>query len=352
MPSPLGSRGPIHGTERSPSPIGSLTRRALAGILVASIPAAMAAAQGGGDPLPSWREGTTKQAILDFLDATTTEGGPDFVQPVDRLAVFDNDGTLWVEQPLYTQIVFAFDRVRALAPQHPEWADREPFRAVIAGDMAALAQAGQKGLAQIIAVTHTGMTPEAFHQAALDWLATAQHPRFRRPYTECVYQPMVELLTLFRARGFRTCIVSGGTTEFMRPWAGRVYGVPPEQVVGTTFRLRYEVRDGRGDLLTLPELEFNDDGPGKPASISRLLGRRPVAAFGNSDGDYEMLEYTTTGPGRRLGVIVHHDDAEREYAYDRQSHVGRLDRGLTDAGRQGWHLASMRRDWGQIFPGG
>jgi phosphoserine phosphatase len=309
------------------------------------------AAQQGGDPLPSWRDGATKRAILDFLEATTREGGPDFVAPADRLATFDNDGTLWVEQPIYTQVAFALDRVRALAPRHPDWADREPFRSVIAGDMAAVARAGEKGIAEIIAVTHTGMTPEVFRQTALDWLASARHPRFHRPYTECIYQPMLEVLALFRARGFRTCIVSGGTTEFMRPWAEQVYGVPLEQVVGTAFRLRYEMVQGRGELLTLPQIEFIDDGPGKPAAISRILGRRPIAAFGNSDGDYEMLEYTTTGPGRRLGVIVHHDDAEREYAYDRQSHVGRLDRGLTDAERQGWRLISMRGDWARVFPG-
>jgi len=327
-----------------------LSRRAVTALLLAALPGAAAGQQGGGDPLPSWREGATKRAILDFLDAVTTEGGPDFVAPADRLAVFDNDGTLWVEQPLYTEFVFAFDRVRTLAPQHPEWADREPFRSVIAGDMAAVARAGHKGIAEIIAVTHTGMMPEVFHQTALDWLATARHPRFHRPYTDCIYQPMLEVLALFRARGFRTYIVSGGTTEFMRPWAERVYGVPPDQVVGTTFKLRYEVVQDRGELLTLPEIELIDDGPGKPAGISRIIGRRPVAAFGNSDGDYEMLEYTTTGPGRRLGVIVHHDDAEREYAYDRQSHIGRLDRGLSDAERKGWHLASMRGDWSRVFP--
>ena len=328
-----------------------LHRRALTALLLAALPGAAAAQQQGGDPLPSWRDGATKRAILGFLDAVTTEGGPDFVAPNDRLATFDNDGTLWVEQPIYTQVAFAFDRARALAPQHPDWTTREPFRSLIAGDMAAVARSGEKGIAEIIAATHTGMTPEAFRQAALDWLATARHPRFHRPYTECIYQPMLEVLALFRSRGFRTCIVSGGTTEFMRPWAERVYGVPPDQVVGTTFKLRYEVREGRGELLTLPDIEAIDDGPGKPVGISRFIGRRPVAAFGNSDGDYEMLEYTTTGPGRRLGVIVHHDDGEREYAYDRQSHVGRLERGLDDAGHKGWHLASMRNDWVKVFPG-
>jgi phosphoserine phosphatase len=327
-----------------------LPRRAFTAMMLAAIPGAAAAQQGGADPLPSWREGATKRAILNFLVSVTTEGSPDFVAQAERLAVFDNDGTLWAEQPIYTQVGFALERARAMAPQHPEWADREPFRSLIAGDMAAVVRAGEKAIAEIVAATHTGMTPEAFRQTAIEWLATARHPRFGRPYTECVYQPMLEVLALFRARGFRTCIVSGGTTEFMRPWAERVYGVPPDQVVGTTFKLRYEVTQGRGELLTLPEIEFIDDGPGKPASISRIIGRRPTAAFGNSDGDYEMLEYATTGPGRRLGVIVRHDDAEREYAYDRQSSIGRLERGLDDAARQGWHLASMREDWAQVFP--
>jgi phosphoserine phosphatase len=328
-----------------------LTRRVLGTLLLSGL-AGAAVAQQGGDPLPSWRDGAAKRAILDFLQATTTEGSADFLAPAERLAVFDNDGTLWVEQPVYAEFAFAFDRIRALAPQHPEWSEREPFRAVLAGDLAALARGGMQSLAQIIAVTHTGMTPDAFRRTALDWLATARHPRFGRPYTQCVYQPMLEVLALFRARGFRTCIVSGGTTEFMRPWAERTYGVPPEHVVGTTFKLRYEVRDGRGELVTLPEVELIDDGPGKPAGIARILGRRPIAAFGNSDGDYQMLEYATTGPGRRLGLVVHHDDAEREYAYDRQSPVGRLDRGLGDAAARGWILASIRTDWARVFPDG
>jgi phosphoserine phosphatase len=329
----------------------AIQRRALSALLLAALPG-IAAAQRTGDPLPSWRDGTTKRAILDFLRATTTTGSADFVAPAGRLAVFDNDGTLWVEQPIYTQLTFAFDRVRALAPQHPEWATEEPFRSVIAHDMAGVVAAAEHGIAKIVAATHTGMSPEAFRQIAGDWLATARHPRFARPYTECIYQPMLEVLSLFRTRGFRTCIVSGGTTEFMRPWAERTYGVPPEQVVGTAFKLRYGVTQGGGDLTTLPEIDLIDDGPGKPAGISRAFGRRPIAAFGNSDGDYEMLEYTTTGPGRHLGLIVHHDDAAREYAYDRQSHIGKLDRGLNDAQRQGWLLASMHDDWARIFPGG
>ncbi|WP_249681009.1 HAD family hydrolase [Roseococcus pinisoli] len=326
-----------------------IQRRALSALVLAALPG-LAAAQGRGDPLPSWREGGTKRAILDFLRATTTPGSADFVAPAERLAVFDNDGTLWVEQPLYAQFAFALDRVRALAPQHPEWAMRDPFRAVLANDMHALVQTGEHGLAEIIAVTHTGMSPEVFRQTALAWLATARHPRFARPYTECIYQPMLEVLALFRARGFRTCIVSGGTLEFMRPWAEQAYGVPPDQIVGTTFKLHYGLANGRGELTTLSEVDLLDDGPGKPAGIARAFGRRPIAAFGNSDGDYEMLEYTTTGPGRRLGLIVHHDDAAREYAYDRQSHIGRLDRALTAAPQQRWLVTSMRDDWARVFP--
>jgi phosphoserine phosphatase len=313
-------------------------RRPLFATLLAGIPASAAAQPGASDPLPSWREGAAKRAILDFLSATTTEGAPDFVGPAERVAVFDNDGTLWPELPMITQILFALDRVRALAPQNPGWAEREPFRSILAGDMAGAARSGEAGLAEVIAATHTGMTPEAFGRTVLDWLASAQHPRFGRPFTDCVYQPMLEVLALFRTRGFRTFIVSGGTTEFIRAWAEQAYGILPEQVVGTTFAVRYERTGSRGELLTLPSVDFVNEGPGKAIGMSRIIGRRPVAAFGNSDGDYEMLEYATTGPGRRLGVFVHHDDAGREYAYDRGAPIGALDRGLTDAPRQGWNV--------------
>lgn len=324
-----------------------LARRSLSALLLAGLASrALAQGAGGGDPLPSWRAGPRKQAILDFLSATMTEGGPDFVPASERLAVFDNDGTLWVEQPMYTQLTFALERVHALAPQHPEWTTREPFRSVLAGDHAGLARAGEHGLIEIVMATHTGMSPDDFHRIVEDWLGRARHPRFHRPYTELVFQPMLELLALLRARGFATCIVSGGTVEFMRPWTERIYGIPPQNVVGTTFRMRFE----NGRLTRLPEVEWVDDGPGKPVSISRFLGRLPQAAFGNSDGDYEMLEYVTGGSGRRLGMIVHHDDAAREYAYDRQSHSGRLDRGLNDAAGRGWHLISMKDDWARIFP--
>jgi len=323
-----------------------LSRRTFASLALAAAASRALAQAPASDPLPSWRDGATKRAILDFLRSTTTPGDPAFVAPAERLATFDNDGTLWVEQPMYAQVAFAFDRVRALAPQHPEWRQSEPFRSVLANDMAGVARAGERGLIAIVGATHSGMSPEEFHRIVLDWIGRARHPRFERLYTELVYQPMLEALAAFRAAGYRTCIVSGGTVEFMRPWSERVYGIPPEQVVGTTFQLRYQ--DGR--LTRLAQVDLMNDGPGKPVGISRFLGRRPVAAFGNSDGDYQMLEYTTGGPGRRLGVIVHHDDAAREYAYDRTSRVGKLDRALTDAPGKGWIVASMRDDWARVFP--
>ncbi len=324
-----------------------LARRGLAGLLLAAA-SGPAMAQTGADPLPSWRDGARKRAILDFLAATTTEGGPDFVPAAERLAVFDNDGTLWVEQPLYTEFVFALERVRDLAPNHPDWATREPFRSLLANDRAALMRQGQRGFAELIAASHTGVTPDEFHAAVSAWLARARHPRFQRPYTELVYRPMLEVLALFRARGFVTAIVSGGTIEFLRPWTLRIYGIPTDLVVGTNFKMRWADEK----LTILPEIDLVDDGPGKPVGIGRFLGRHPQAAFGNSDGDYEMLAYVTGRPGRRLGVIVHHDDAAREFAYDRQSHVGKLDRGLNDAAGRGWHLISMKDDWSSVFPAG
>ncbi|MBR0651773.1 haloacid dehalogenase-like hydrolase [Roseomonas terrae] len=323
-----------------------LSRRGLSGMMLAALSARATAAQAGDDPLPSWRDGERKRAILDFLAATTTEGDAGFVPPGDRLAVFDNDGTLWVEQPMYTQLAFALDRVHALAPQHPEWQTQEPFRSVLAHDREGLSRAGTRGLVEIVKATHAGMSPDEFHVIVEDWLRQARHPRFGRPYTELIYQPMLEVLALFRARGFRTCICSGGTAEFMRPWTERVYGIPPGNVVGTTFQMSFE----NGRLLRLPEMDLINDGPGKPVGMSRFLGGLPQAAFGNSDGDYEMLQVVTAGPGRRLGMIVHHDDALREYAYDRQSHFGRLDRALNDAARRGWHLISMADDWSNVFP--
>jgi phosphoserine phosphatase len=330
----------------------TLSRRAMlqgAAYVLAALPLAspMAAA---GDPLPSWNAGPAKRAIVDFVTAVSTEGGPDHVAFADRIAVFDNDGTLWVEQPFYTQLAFALDRVKALAPQHPEWREREPFRAAIAGDIKALAASGEKGLVELLMATHAGMTTEEFAVTVREWLAAARHPRFDRPYTELIYQPMLELLLYLRANGFKTYIVSGGGIEFMRPWTEAVYGVPPEQVIGSSIKTKLEIRDGKPILVRLPEIDFIDDKAGKPVGINKFIGRRPIAAFGNSDGDLQMLQWTTSGPGRRFGLIVHHDDAEREYAYDRDSHVGRLDASLDAAPAAGWTVVSIKRDWKQIFP--
>lgn len=318
---------------------------ALSGSL--SISSAKGAAE---DPLPSWNAGSTKQGLLDFVARTTKAGSRDFVPPAERLAVFDNDGTLWCEQPLYTQLVFALDRVKALADQHPEWKEKEPFKSALANDLKGLAASGERGLIKLVMATHAGMTTEEFAQVAKDWLSTAKHPRFIRRYTECVYQPMLELLAYLRSNGFKTYIVTGGGVEFMRVFADEVYGVPPEQVVGSTIKTKYEVRDGKPVLVRLPEVDFIDDKAGKPVAINKFIGRRPVIAVGNSDGDFEMLEYTTSGPGPRLGLIVHQTDAEREYAYDRKSVVGQLDRGLDEAKKRGWLLADMKKDWKRVFP--
>jgi haloacid dehalogenase-like hydrolase len=320
----------------------------MAPALAAALRAAPARAQAA--VLPSWNEGTTKQSILEFVARVTTQGGPDFVPPEQRVATFDNDGTLWCEQPMYVQLAFALDRVKELAPLHPDWKDKQPFQAVLDGDLRALAASGEKGMAEIIAVTHAGMTTEEFEKIVSGWLSTAQHPRFKRPYTELVYQPMLELLAYLRASGFKTFIVSGGGIEFMRPWSERIYGVPPEQVVGSSIKTRFEMRDGTPVLFRLPEVDFIDDKTGKPVGINSHIGRRPIAAFGNSDGDLEMLQWATlAGGGVRLGLIVHHTDAEREYAYDRQSHFGRLDKALDAAALNKWVVADMKKDWKRIF---
>jgi phosphoglycolate phosphatase-like HAD superfamily hydrolase len=308
-------------------------------------------AQPSADPLPSWNEGAARKSIIDFVARVTTAGGPDFVPPAERIATFDNDGTLWTEQPVYFQLAFAFDRVRAMAPAHPEWQTTQPFKAVIDGDMAALAAAGEKGVLEIVAVTHTGMTTEAFAKSVIDWTATARHPRFKRPYTELIYQPMLELLTYLRANGFKTFIVSGGGIEFMRPWAERVYGIPPEQVVGSSGVVKFELgADGTPVLRKEAKVEFIDDGPGKPVGINRFIGRRPILAFGNSDGDHQMLQWTAAGPGARFMGIVHHTDAEREWAYDRASHIGKLDKAWDEAMQRGWTVVSMKQDWKVIYP--
>ena len=320
----------------------------LAFALTAAI--ASSSATAAADPLPSWRDGRTKQAILEFVKQATAKGGPKFVPPAERIAVFDNDGTLWAEQPMYFQLAFALDRVKSLAPQHPEWQEQEPFKSALAGDLAGVAAGGEKGLLELVAATHADTTSEEFEKAVKDWLAAAKHPRFNRLYTDLVYQPMLELLAFLRANGFKTYIVSGGGVEFVRAFSEKVYGIPPEQVVGSSIKTKYEVRDGRPVIARLPAIDFIDDKAGKPVGIHKFIGRRPLMAFGNSDGDFEMLEWTTAGPGPRFGLIVHHDDATREWAYDRESHVGRLKRGLDEGRQRGWSIASMKSDWRRVFP--
>jgi hypothetical protein len=310
---------------------------------------ALAQSATSGLPLPSWNDGATKQSILDFVAAVTREGSPDFIAPAERIATFDNDGTLWVEHPMYTQLAFALDRVKALAPQHPEWKDAQPFKAALEGDMRALAASGERGLVVLVMATHAGMSTAEFEKIVLDWVASARDPRWKRPYTELVYVPMVELLGFLRANGFKTFIVSGGGIEFMRPWTERIYGVPPDQVVGSSIKTKFEIRDGKPQLSRLPELDFIDDGPGKPVGINEHIGIRPISAFGNSDGDLEMLQWTTMANGRRFGLIVHHTDAEREYAYDRDTHFGRLDKALDAAASNKWTVVDMKSDWKRIF---
>lgn len=303
------------------------------------------------DPLPTWSDGPAKQAIVSFVDRVAREGGPDHVPPAERIAVFDNDGTLWSEQPIYFQLQFALDRLKTMAPQHPEWRDKQPFKAVIEGDQTAIAASGEKEVLEIVAATHAGMTTDAFAGTVSDWLASARHPRFDQPYDRLVYQPQLELLAYLRANGFKTFIVSGGGVEFMRVFAERTYGIPPEQVVGSSGVVTFQFgSDGQPELVKEPRVEFIDDGPGKPVGINRFIGRRPILAFGNSDGDLQMLQWTAAGTGPHFLGIIHHDDAEREVAYDRQSHVGRLDKALDEAGRRGWTVISMKRDWKAIFP--
>ena len=281
---------------------------------------------------------------------TTDPQSRDFLPPAERIAVFDNDGTLWAEQPMYVQLAFALDRVKALAPAHPEWKTQEPFASLLKGDVKGALAGGEHAIVEIVMATHAGMTTDEFEATVRDWLTTAKHPKTGRPYTEMVYQPMLELLAYLRANGFKTFIVSGGGVEFMRPWTERVYGIPPEQVVGSSIRTKYELRDGRPVIARLPEIDFIDDKAGKPVGIHKFIGRRPVLAVGNSDGDFEMLEWATAGPGPRLGVLVHHDDAAREWAYDRESGVGKLARGLDEGPRRGWVIVSMQDDWAKILP--
>lgn len=302
-----------------------------------------------GDALPSWQKGKAKQSIIDFVKRVTRKGAPDFVKPSERIAVFDNDGTLWIEQPMYVQLAFALDRVKAMAPRHPEWRTQAPFDAALAGDLKAVMAGGTKALLELVMVSHAGMTTDNFAATVMDWLQTARHARFDSPYTDLVYQPMLEVLDYLRANGFKTYIVSGGGIEFMRPWTESVYGIPPEQVVGSSVKTRFEIKDGVPAIMRLPELNFIDDKEGKPVGINLHIGRRPIAAFGNSDGDLAMLQWTAAGKGPHFCLYVHHTDSAREWAYDRESHIGKLDKGLDEARANGWTVVDMKTDWKRVF---
>jgi phosphoserine phosphatase len=306
--------------------------------------------QAAVDPLPSWNPGPAKDAVLQFVRDVKTPGQPKFVRAEDRIAVFDNDGTLWSERPAYFQLFFALDRVKALAPNHPEWKTKQPFKAALEGDLKTVFSGGEHALIELVMASHAGNTTEEFEQIVIEWIGTAKHPRFKRPYTDCVFQPMLELLSYLRANGFKTWIVSGGGIEFMRPWVEKVYGIPPEQVIGSSIKTRFEIRDGKPVLVRLPEIDFIDDKGEKPVGIHKFIGRRPIAAFGNSDGDLQMLQWTAAGSGSRFCLYVHHTDAEREWAYDRKSSIGRLDKGLDEAQAKGWTVVDMKKDWKRVFP--
>jgi hypothetical protein len=313
-------------------------------VLTFVLPAAAA------DPLPSWNETGPKKAIIAFVKRISRSSSAEFVPVPQRIAVFDNDGTLWAEQPVYIQLAFVFDRVKALAPRHPEWDTQEPFASLLKGDLRAVAAAGEKGMLEMMAATHTGMTTEEFSKTVTNWMAAARHPQTGRLYTSMIYQPMLELLTYLRYNGFKTFIVSGGGIEFMRPWTEKVYGVPPEQVVGSSGKLKWELRDGKPVLIKLPQINLIDDKEGKPVGIQMHIGRRPIAAFGNSDGDLQMLQWTAAGAGPRFSLLLHHNDAEREWAYDRTSHIGKLDKAWDEAVAKGWTVVHMKEDWKTIFP--
>ena len=302
------------------------------------------------DPLPSWSDTGPKKNIIAFVESVTTEGGDDFVPAPERIATFDNDGCLWAEQPLYFQAIFIFDRIKALAPKHPEWKDKEPFASVLKGDIKAALAGGEKALLEMAMATHAGMTTEEFEKIATDWITTAKHPTTDKLYTEMVYQPMLELLAYLRANDFKTFIVSGGGIEFMRPWTERVYGIPPEQVVGSSIKTKFELRDGKAVIVRIPEINFIDDKEGKPVGINSHIGRRPIFSAGNSDGDLQMHQWTQSGEGPRFSLYVHHTDAEREWAYDRDSHIGRFDKGLDEAKVKGWTIIDMKNDWKTIYP--
>jgi phosphoglycolate phosphatase-like HAD superfamily hydrolase len=313
-------------------------------LILALIPSAQSA-----DQLPSWNEGSSKQAIVAFVERVTAQGSPDFVPESERIATFDNDGTLWAEQPMYFQLAFALDRVKALAPLHPEWKDEEPFASLLKGDVKAALGGGEPAILKIITTTHGDMTTEDFAGVVHDWITTAKHPKSGNLYGEMIYQPMLELLAYLRANGFKTFIASGGGIEFMRVFSERVYGIPPEQVIGSSGKLKLDTREGKPILVKLPEIDFIDDKAGKPVAIQKHIGRRPIAAFGNSDGDLQMLQWTCSAPGPRFCLFVHHTDADREWAYDRQSHIGRLDKGLDEAKAAGWTIVDMKADWSRVY---
>ncbi len=324
------------------------TQYYLALLLMAVASLSLAADQ---DPLPSWNDGPAKQSIISFVEQVSDPNSKSFVKPEERIATFDNDGTLWAEQPLYVQLAFAMDRVKELAPAHPEWKIQQPFKSVLENDYKTLAASGHEGLLELMMATHAGMTTAEFEEIVKEWLKTAKHPRFNRPYTELVYQPMLELLSYLRANGFKTYIVSGGGIEFMRPWTEQIYGIPPEQIVGSSIKTKFEMRDGKPILVRIAEVDFIDDKEGKPVGINSHIGRRPVAAFGNSDGDLQMLQWTQAGEGPSFMLLVHHTDAKREWAYDRKSKIGRLDKALDQAQKDGWTVVDMKKDWKTIFPG-
>ena len=307
-------------------------------------------ASGTADPLPSWEDGPGKEAILLFVQQVTDKSSPDYVPPADRIATFDNDGTLWSEMPVYFQLLFAIDRVKALAPKHPEWKTKQPFKAVLDNDMKALSASGEKGLIELVMATHSSMTIAEFESIVKEWIKTARHPRFNRPYTDLVFQPMLELLVYLREKGFKNYIISGGGIEFMRPWTERIYNIPPEQVVGSSIKTKFEMRNGRPVLVRLPEINFIDDKDGKPVGINQHIGRRPIAAFGNSDGDLQMLQWTAAGDGTRFMLLVHHTDDKREWAYDRKSKIGHLDKALDEAQKRGWTVVDMKKEWKVIYP--
>ena len=330
---------------------GALKSTLLLVLLTVTFPAGGVGTGQTEDPLPSWNAGKSKQSIMDFVARVTNAESADFVPAPERIATFDNDGTLWAEQPMYFQLFFALDRIKALAPQHPEWKTREPFASVLKGDVKSALAGGMKSVGDLIMATHAGMTTDEFEEIVSAWVATAKHPVSGRPYTEMVYQPMLELLAYLRANGFKTFIVSGGGIEFMRPWTEAVYGIPPEQVVGSSIKVKFEEVDGKPVLIRQPEWNFVDDKEGKPVGINSHIGRRPIAAFGNSDGDLQMLQYTAAGEGARLMAFIHHTDSEREWAYDRESSIGKFDKGLTEAEQRGWTIVDMKQDWRVIFPG-